>query len=285
LRKVEFEIVEHYRRRTFRIDRSLAIHSIKEAVDFVNCRGFVFFWPIKNIVLPSLWVSVAGDRPVPNEHDDPGHITWRWKDAAIGKRYWYYTKMLRKKSTMISFDLVPFFYALSNNFGVPESDFLTLYEQGKLSHEEKVIYEVLLNEGKKDTIELGRLSHFKGRSNENRFNRAIINLQADFKILPVGIARVGSWKYAYEYDLVMNAYPEIIEQAQLINKAKARLRIGEYYMASIGASQVNDWIRLFHWTKEEVVFVIERLAERGVVEKDVEFVDKPGTWIALKKIL
>jgi hypothetical protein len=36
---------------------------------------------------------------VPNDHDDPGQITWRWKDDKLGKNIWYYGKILRRKAT------------------------------------------------------------------------------------------------------------------------------------------------------------------------------------------
>lgn len=89
------EQINHYRCETFRLNRP--IHGLEEAIDFVNERGFVFFWPIKELLLPSLWVAVAGDRAVPNTHDDPAHITWRWKDAMLSEKVWYYAEILRKK--------------------------------------------------------------------------------------------------------------------------------------------------------------------------------------------
>ena len=107
-----------------------ARHHERQAVDFVNQRGFVYFWPIKGVTLPSLWAAVAGERPVPNEHDDPGHVTWGWKDELLGARRWYYAKVLRKKATFIALDVVPNFYALSENYGEPEQDYLLQYQEG-----------------------------------------------------------------------------------------------------------------------------------------------------------
>lgn len=51
-----------------------------QVVDFVNERGSVYFWPIKDVTLPSLWTAVAG------AHDDPGHVSWGWKDSLLGQR-------------------------------------------------------------------------------------------------------------------------------------------------------------------------------------------------------
>src|SRR3990172_5888240 len=115
-----------YRAGTFRLTPGMRLASRDEAVEYVKQRGFIYFWPIRGVLLPSLWVATAGDRPVADAHDDPGHITWRWKDSLLGSREWYYAKVLRRKATMISQSVAPYFYALSQNYGSPEDDYLTL---------------------------------------------------------------------------------------------------------------------------------------------------------------
>ena len=130
--------------RTFHLLLAKPLSSQSQALRFVNERGFIYFWPIKGIDLPSLWMAVAGDRPVADAHDDPAHITWGWKDDALPKRIWYYAKILRRKATMISLDVVPYFYALSENYGSPEEDYLVEYEEGRLTLAAKNIYDALL---------------------------------------------------------------------------------------------------------------------------------------------
>src|SRR5690606_13389326 len=142
--------VEAYRQQTFRLVTDRRLQSAEAAVQFVNERGFVYLWPIKDILFPSLWTAVVGNRPVASDHDDPGHITWRWKDEMLGKGQWHYSIVLRGKATMISLQLLPTFYALSDNYGDPENDYLQLYEDGLLSREAKLIYETLLREGPLD---------------------------------------------------------------------------------------------------------------------------------------
>jgi len=101
----------------------------------------------QRIDLPSLWVAVAGNRVVADKHDDPGHITWGWKDNALGKQIWYYAKILRGKATMVSLEVAPYFYALSENYGSPEEDYLLAYEEGRLTQAARQVYEALLKEG------------------------------------------------------------------------------------------------------------------------------------------
>ena len=43
------------------LDNSRKIKDITDARNFVDERGFVFFWPIPGIDLPSLWGAIAGD--------------------------------------------------------------------------------------------------------------------------------------------------------------------------------------------------------------------------------
>ena len=122
----------------------------------------MFFWPIKGIDLPSLWTAVAGDRPVPDKHDDPGHVTWGWKDDALPKRIWYYAKVLRRKATMISLETAPYFYALSENYGSFEEDHLVAYEQGHLTLAARNVYEALLTSGPLDSISLRKAGRMAG---------------------------------------------------------------------------------------------------------------------------
>src|SRR5512139_582375 len=103
--KLSLERLSSYQAQTFRTAPGLRITSREAAVEFVRQRGFVYFWPISGIVLPSLWVAVSGDRPVADDHDDPGHATWGWKDSLLGQRRWYYGRVLRKRNMMVSLEL------------------------------------------------------------------------------------------------------------------------------------------------------------------------------------
>ena len=139
--RIDRRKLKQHRSQTFLLPPCKPLRTRAQAVKFVDRRGFVYFWPIKGVDLPSLWTAVAGDRPVPAQHDDPAHITWGWKDGALGKRIWYYAKVLRRKATMISLDSAPYFYALSRNYGSMEEDHLVAYEEGHLTLAAKNIYE------------------------------------------------------------------------------------------------------------------------------------------------
>lgn len=273
--------INEYRLKTFCIANKYRLTTKEEAIQFANQRGFIFFWPIKNIVLPSLWTAVAGDRPVANQHDDPGHITWGWKDSLLGSQHWYYAKVLRKRATIISLDAAAYFYALSENYGSPEEDYLTLYERGYMTQEAKTIYKILLEQGAMDTIALRRASHMTSKESDSRFNRALANLQADLKIVPVGVTRSGGWRYAFAYDLVSRHYPELLKRSRHIQEQHARERLTDLYFQSVGAARFQDVKKVFQWSDAHTNRAIFDLENRGSIQQGLVHKDCPGEWIAI----
>jgi predicted transcriptional regulator len=280
---LDLKKLKSHRARTFRLPPFSRVASPRAALAYINTRGFIYFWPIKGIDLPSLWTAVAGNRVVADKHDDPGHITWGWKDDALGKKKWYYAKILRRKATMISLEIAPYFYALSENYGSPDEDYLLAYEEGRLTQAAKQVYEALLKEGALNTIELRSASKLTN-ARESEFNRALEALQADFKILPVGVAEVGAWRYAFVYEIVPRHYSELVEQARFINEAQARRKLAELYFQSVGAAQERDVNKLFGWPRELTGRTLSSLIEKGLVLK-ADHPKEKGEWFALRELL
>ena len=272
--------LQAYRAETFRLSPSRRLLNPADAAAFVKERGFVYLWPIKGVTLPNLWTAVAGERQVANEHDDPGHITWGWKDEALGKRIWYYGKILRKKATLIDLDVAPYFYALSENYGDPEEDVRIAYQDGRLPIEAKAIFETLVDNGPMDTISIRRATRMTSKDSNTRFDRALSALQADFKILPVGISDAGAWRYAFIYDLTHRHLPELPEQARFIKEQEARQKLIELYLISVGAAQLRDVKLLFRWQPKEINQAIENLVKQSILLDNIALEGDQGNWIA-----
>src|SRR3990172_7711675 len=273
-----------YRRETFRRDPARRLKSKQDAVAFVNQRGFVFFWPIKGVTLPSLWTAVAGDRPVADEHDDPGHVTWGWKDELLDKRVWYYARVIRKRNSIISYQDLPHFYALSPNFGDPDEDYLMQYEQGLLTQESKLVYEALLKEGPLDSISLRRAARLASPENASRFNRALDSLQFEFKVLPTGVAEAGAWRYAFIYDLTHRYYPNLVEQAGPISEPAARQQLLTVYYRSLGAAARQEAGKLFGWRPEDMERTFKALIDRNILVDPVVLENSTSPVAALAKM-
>lgn len=247
------------------------IESPKAARAFVEEVGFCHFWPIKDVELPNLFHAIAGRiRPVPMEHDDPdANRCWRWKDDALGKRQWYYGKFLRKRATLISLDLLPTFYACSENLGDLD-DYLEEYRAGLMTAEAKWIYEALLEHGPQDTIGLRQEARMSARSAKSRFERALVELQAGLRVLPIGVARTGAWRYAFTYEILERHFPELPEQASQITRSEAVRTLVSRYLGNVVAAErrmIGRIFRVLQWTAAELERTLASLLNEGVVRE------------------
>ena len=119
---------------------------------------------------------------------------------------------------------------------------------------------------------------------DDQFNKALEILQADFKILPVGVAEAGAWKYSFIYEIVTRHYPELSEQARKISEREARTKLVELYFESVGVGQEGSVNKLFGWKKELTARTITGLIEkRKLVES--EHPKEKGKWLALRELV
>ncbi len=274
-----------FHQRTFHYEPGNRLASIDEAVSYINERGFIFFWPHKGVRFPSLWTATAGDRPVPDEHDDPGHITWDWKDKLLGKRRVYYARLVKKRNTFVNLQLAPYFYALSPNYGDFENDYHEQYRLGNLPMEAKSVYEALLKEGPLDSLALRKTSRLSSTESDGRFNKALETLQVEMKVLPVGIAEVGAWRYAFIYDIVARYYPEIETQAGQIDEYEARRHLIMTAMRSLGYATEAEIRSLFSWRLDDVRRALTKLVEVGSLIPGITITDKKGEHYCLPDLI
>lgn len=261
--------LEEYRQKTFLNAAGSHLTTPEQAIDYVNKRGFIFFWPVKGYPFPSLWSAVAGDRPVSDEHDDPGHITWGWKDALLDKRVWYYARVLKKKNTLVSLDMMKFFYTLSPNYGEPEIDLAVQYSEGQLPLEAKLVFDALVKNGPLDTLSLRKAAHLTGPGSQSPFNRALDMLQAQLRVLPVAVSEAGAWKYAFVYDLTHRYYPEIVESARFITESQAMDHLLTCFFSSLGAANFKQINSLFKWEAGLTRKSLGRLVASGFLVENI----------------
>ncbi len=251
------------------------LRTVADARAFVEEVGFCHFWPLKGIETPNLFHAIAGrERPVPLEHGDPDlGKCWGWKDGALGKKWWYYGKLLRRRATLISLDYLPYFYALSSNFGAL-TDYLAEYEDGKMTAEAKAIYEAILANGPLDTVSLRHEARLSAASAKSRFERALVELQVGLKILPVGVAEAGAWRYAFVYEILPRHFPDLPQQARRIRRSQARRELVSKYLAAVVAADrrmIGKVFHVFKWTAGEMERTIGALLAEGVLR------ELPGT--------
>ena len=224
-----------------------------------------------SVETPNLFHAIAGRvRPVPMEHGDPDiSKCWGWKDQSLDKKWWYYGKLLRRRATLVSLEMLPYFYALSENLGLLD-DYLAEYEDGKLTAEAKAVYEAILENGPLDTVRLRREARMSANSAKSRFDRALVELQVGLKVLPIGVARTGAWNYAFTYELFQRWFPEVPEQARGIKRSEARRVLVQRYLDNVVAADQKMIAKVFHvlkWTSKELERTIAALLEEGTIQE------------------
>jgi len=271
------------RDQVWRRRRDLRLRSQAEARRWVRRIGFCLFWPTEGVEMPNLLQAIAGNgRPLTAGYDDPAiGRSWNWKDEALDKRWWYYGKLVRRRATLVSLELLPDFYALSENYGDPK-DYLVEYEEGRLSAEAKAVYEALLENGPLDAVRLRKESRLAATQAKARFDRALVELQGDLKVLPVGVAEAGAWRYAFIYDLVERWYPDLPAQARPISTGQARSRILQRYLENMVVAERKSISHTLGWRPKEVDRALGHLIESGDVS-EVELEQRPAPVVATRR--
>ncbi len=268
--------LERRRNLRFRRKPGLRCRNEEDIRAFVEDVGFCLLFNVNGVTAPTVYQAVAGfDKETTPKHDDPTiSLTWNTKDRSLDKRWWYYGKLLRQKATLVSLMLLPAFYALSENFG-GDDDYLAEYEAGTLSAESRSIYEALRTHGPLHAIDLKRKANLYGDESKGRFDKALSQLQAGLKVLPVGIAEAGAWRYAFIYDIVSRWYPDLPARARDISRSDARATLALRHIQNVVAASPRDLERLFGWSRPEVASTLRRLADAGAI--------RLGAWLAEEK--
>jgi uncharacterized protein YcaQ len=94
-------------------------------------------------------------------------------------------------------------------------------------------------------------------------------LQSDFKVLPIGVAKAGRWRYAFIYELAGRHYPELPDRARSIPEDEARVTLLKRYFYSVGAARQRDVAKLFGWPMSDIEAAVLKLCEEGIVLQDV----------------
>lgn len=258
------EQVRAWRDQRYRRKPRLKLRTPQEALTFIEDVGFCFLFPARNVEMPSLWEAICGEsRPLPMHHDDRElGYAWNWKDDLPARGLVFYGKLLRRKPMLVSLSLLPYLYALSENYGELD-DYLTEYADGKLSEEAKRVYEALLEHGALPTSHLRRKAGLAGKGNARRFDHAILELQLGLKIVKTGISDANAWKYCYVYDLLLRRWPDLPGRAGAISTPEAMRCLLLTYLSNVGAARVQELIRLFAWEPGRLGELCDSLAASG----------------------
>jgi len=270
---VNYKDIANLRAAHYRMHHDLKVKTRAVAVQFINDVGIALLFPGDRLPLPDLWTAINGhERAIPKHHHDYAlHKTWEWKDDIPSRKEAWYGKLIRGKPAFVSHNDLPAIYALSSNFGELD-DYLEAYADGLMSVEAKTIYETLLREGPMPTSAMRKACGMAGGGdNAKRFERAIVELQTDLKIVKCGISNSNRWKYCYEYDLLLRWAPNLAMQSRQYNSRQAMRHLTGRYLHSSIAAPSYLFPRLFGW-------------DPGITERVLDEMQQDGTLTAIRVV-
>jgi hypothetical protein len=148
-----------------------------------------------------------------------------------------------------------------------------------MTAEAKAIYEAILQNGPLDTVRLRREARMSAESAKSRFDRGLVELQVGLKVLPVGVAEAGAWRYAFVYEIVQRHYPDLPAQARPVGRAAARRVLVQRYLDNVVATDramVAKGFHILRWTPSELNRTVGTLLEEGAIQEvKVKGVTKP----------
>jgi hypothetical protein len=79
--------------------------------------------------------------------------------------------------------------------------------------------------------------------------------------------------------------PELPEKARSIGEAEARRKLVEIYLASIGAAQLREIVKLFGWPPELTQRTVTWLVQNGLLKDGLSHPQASGEWLALPELI
>ena len=254
--------VEAYRNRKWRAGR---LRTLDEVAEFVDEVGMCLLFACRDIPLPKLYDSAADDVN-----------WWSWKDHLQENKRAYSGRIVRRKATLVSMELVPAFYAIYQTGG-GHAMYEEEYYWGKLGELANRVAEHLDRNGPTPADALRKAVVPSGKQNTRRFQAALLELQSKFKIVTVGLED-RSWGIRV-LDLFVNWIPARIERrAEKMDREEAIEIVLQAFVDTAGALPEITVSRTFGWHSAETSRAANSLVEAGTLYRG-RFRGDRKTWL------
>jgi hypothetical protein len=257
--------VDAYRRAKWRPGK---LRTLDEAAAFVDGAGMCLLFACRDIPLPKLYDCAAD-----------GVNWWPWKDLLQEKKLAYGGRIVRRKATLVSMELLPAFYAVYQTGGG-----YAMYEEeyywGRLGELANRVAEHLDRNGPTPTDVLRRAVVPSGKQHTRSFHAALLELQSKFKVVTVGLEDRGWGVRAL--DLFVNWVPEKIDRrAERMERREALKSILEAFVSTAGAVPEAAAARAFGWHSAEALAAVDSLIESGRIRRARFRGDPRKPWLAV----
>ena len=247
------EQIDNYHRIKWHLTPDLRIKTESEAVKFIHQVGMSLLFACNDIPLPKLSESAQS-----SDWD-----WWEWKDTLQAKKKWYNSRVVKRKSTLVSMELLPCFLSLYYESGGCEV-YEEEYYYGKLTDPAYRIADYLYTHGPVSIDDLRKTLAQPGKIGTRKFHEAILELQSKFKIAVSGLMDK-HWGVRI-LDLFSRWAPkEILQKAETIQPTDARKQILTKFITTAGLTTEKEILRLFSWSPESIHFILDELTQSKTV--------------------
>ena len=226
------------------------VNTAAYAVRFIDAVGFCLLFPVKNVLLPSLYYAMT--RRIPITWDKYTVKLWEWKDELPRRRRALYTKYFRGRGTFFSRAMLANFLALRGG-SARIAGHETFYSAGKVSHDARTLWQTLAEHGPLATLELRHACKLDSKAGNTRFKKAILELQCLLVVTHFGAEQETAAWASNRLELVARAFPEEAQQCRGITPAAARAAIAKRYLEWRADAQPMALARLFGWSRAEAI--------------------------------
>ena len=227
------EKVENYRDASWSRDPELRIEDVNAAERLIDRVGFCSALTDSRRPGPSLFIAVCGRRdahtPRNVQKDPETSLAWTIKDELIRRGRVFYGKLRGTRAIFITRKLVPHFNAL---YGIARKQ-----ERSLLSTPAQNILTALRKEWELAT---GELREESGITERKIFNKAMDELQKNFKLIPSDVVYVP--KFTYIWSLTESRFREELDSA--ISKEEALTEIARAYLLAAGMTWRGELARV-----------------------------------------
>ena len=229
------------------------VRTLADAVRFLDHVGFCVLFPVKGVELPSLYFAAARKRAM--TWDRYALLVWDWKDELPRKRRAFYAKYFKARGSFLSIAMLPNFISHQESAAAPE-DFERFYENGRITHDAKVIWESLAAHGPMATLELRHACRMESKQGNVRFKKAMLELQRALLVVHFGAEQETAAWASGRFELTARAFPKQASGARRISPETARVKIAAKYLEIYPSETPMQLARLFRWSKAETLAAI-----------------------------
>lgn len=257
--------IERWRDDVQRRSDRLAVHTRRQAMNFIHRVGFCFLFRAIAPEIPSLWHAVHGVRPDRADNStrdaDRSSFLWELKASLPASREVFVGKLILQRPTVVSREFIPYFYAVSGRTG-ERDDYLRESLRGTLSPMARRIMDLFRRRPYLTTPKIRELLGRSGSPLRASIEQALGELQGKMYIGRGGDAGApndSGWSPVHVL------FPKEVRRSRLISPEHARSFILERHFRNLLVTTVADIRHTFRWSRQEIYQALGDLNRRGIV--------------------